>query len=76
MEMEGPSYKVDRDEMALAVRTYRLRNGLTQRALGSKFGLSRYTIMTIEAGKEVHWTTAYKVFASLAEALKEEGGKV
>lgn len=76
MEQHGPTYQVNQDEMALAVRTYRARNGLSQAALGNRWGLSRYTIMNVENSKKVHWITAYKIFASLAEDLKKEGGNV
>lgn len=74
MVQEGPTYQVNKDEMALAVKTYRLRNGLTQRALGDKWHISRYTIMAVEAGKNISWMMAYKIFAALAADLRQEGG--
>lgn len=75
MEAVGPTYQANMEEMALAVRTYRIRQGLTQDALAKQWGLSRYTIMRVENAKKVHWQTAYKIFASLSDGLREEGGK-
>ena len=74
MSPVGVGYEADRQEMARALTTYRMRNGLTQQEAGEKMGVSRYTIMRVEGAKEVHWRTAYRIFAALSELLRQEGG--
>lgn len=66
---------LDKNEFALALKTYRLRAGLTQQQLGEQWGVSRYTIMRAEAGRDITWTTAYRLFAHLSKALRQEGGE-
>lgn len=64
----------DKNEVALALKTWRLRQGLTQKQLGARWGLSRYTIMRAEAAKDITWEMAYKIFAKLSAELQKEGG--
>ena len=73
MEPKGLAMDVNRQEFALALKTWRLRNGLTQRQAGERFGCSRYTIIRAESGRNVTWETAYRLFAKLAHELKKEG---
>lgn len=73
MEPKGLAMDVNRQEFALALKTWRLRNGLTQRQAGERFGCSRYTIIRAESGRNVTWETAYRLFAKLAQELKKEG---
>lgn len=68
----GLAMDADRNQFALALKTWRLRSGLSQQEVASKWGTSRYTIMNCENAKPVSWPTAYKIFANLAKALKEE----
>lgn len=64
---------VDRQDFALALKTWRLRSDLTQEEAGRRLGgVSRFTIMRAEAGKPVTWETAYKLFAKLANQLEIE----
>ena len=63
---------VDKNEFALALKTWRLRQGLTQRQVGERFGCSRYTVMRAENAKEVTWEMAYRLFAKLANELRKE----
>ena len=72
-ESKGREMTFDRDAFALELKTYRLRQGLTQRQLGDKWGLSRYTIMRAELAKNLTWESAYRLFARLSQELKEEG---
>lgn len=74
MKAKGLEMEVDREEFALALKTWRLRNGLTQKQVGQMWGVSRYTIIRAEAGKCITWESAYKLFAKLAGELKKEGG--
>lgn len=68
----GLSMDVDRESVALAIKTYRLRNNLTQEALARRWGVSRWTIWRAEQGTAISWQVAYRMFARLSEALREE----
>lgn len=70
----GRELEVDRDRVALEVKKYRLRHQLTQRQLGEKWGLSRYTIIRVENAQNLSWEIAYKIMARLTDTMREEGG--
>lgn len=72
MKPKGLEMDVDKNEFALALKTWRLRSGLTQREAGQRFGVSRYTIMKAENAKNVTWEMAYRLFAKLAVELRKE----
>lgn len=72
MKPNGLEMDVDKNEFALALKTWRLRSGLTQREVAQKFGVSRYTIMKAENAKNVTWEMAYRLFAKLAVELRKE----
>lgn len=72
MKPQGLTMDVDKNEFALALKTWRLRQGLTQRQVGEMFGCSRYTVMRAENAKEVTWEMAYRLFAKLANELRKE----
>lgn len=72
MERVGLTLDIDKEAFAVALKTWRLRNGLTQAQAGEKWGLSRYTIMRAESGKDITWQTAYRMFARLSEELRKE----
>lgn len=72
MKPNGLEMDVDKNEFALALKTWRLRSGLTQREAGQRFGVSRYTIMKAENAKNVTWEMAYRLFAKLAVELRKE----
>lgn len=74
MELRGLEMDVDKEQFALALKTWRLRQGLTQSQVGEKWGCSRYTIMRAESAKNITWEMAYKMFAKLAVELQKEGG--
>ena len=73
MKPNGLEMDVDKNEFALALKTWRLRSGLTQQQVGERFGCSRYTIMRAENAKQVTWEMAYRLFAKLAQELRKEG---
>lgn len=73
MKSQGLTMEVDKNEFALALKTWRLRHALTQRQLATKWGCSRYTIMRAENGKAVTWEMAYRLFARLSDELRKEG---
>jgi transcriptional regulator with XRE-family HTH domain len=71
-EERGIDMEVDKESFALALKTWRLRQGLTQREVGERWGCSRYTIMRAEKAKNITWEQAYRLFAHLAQELKKE----
>lgn len=72
MKAKNLRMECDKNEFALALKTWRLRSALTQRQAGDIFGVSRYTIMRAEAAKNLTWEMAYKLFARLSEQLVKE----
>lgn len=72
MKQKGLTMETDKNEFALALKTWRLRSGLTQQQAGEKFGCSRYTIMRAENAKNVTWEMAYRLFAKLSKELSKE----
>lgn len=72
MKPIGLEMTADRNDFALALKTWRLRSGLTQRQVAQMFKCSRYTIMDAENGKKVSWEMAYRLFARLADELRKE----
>lgn len=71
-KQNGLELDADRESVALAIKTYRLRHGLTQAALAKRWGCSRWTIMRIEKAEGISWEMAYRAFARLSEELREE----
>lgn len=72
MERKGLEMDVDKQEFAMALKTWRLRQNLTQEELGKRWGCSRFTIIRAERAKDVTWEMAYKLFAKLAGELEKE----
>lgn len=72
MERKGLEMDVDQQEFAMALKTWRLRQGLTQEELGKRWGCSRFTIIRAERAKDVTWEMAYRLFARLAIELENE----
>lgn len=76
MKVKGLAMECDRNEFALALKTWRLRAGLSQTAAARRFGCSRYTIMRAEAGKLITWEMAYKLFNRLTHELEAERDEI
>lgn len=72
MKPQGLAMDVDRQQFALALKTWRLRANLTQKEVGERWGTSRYTIMKAERAAGISWEQAYKLFAHLSEELRKE----
>lgn len=70
----GLEMEIDKQEFALALKTWRLRQDLTQREVGKRWGCSRFTIMRAESGKDITWEMAYRLFAKLSQELQKEAG--
>lgn len=73
IEQRGLGMEVDKEAFAMALKTWRLRQGLTQAQVGERWGCSRYTILRAEGAKNITWMMAYKMFAKLSEELRKEG---
>lgn len=73
MERNGLRMETDREQFAMALKTWRLRSGLTQGQVAAAWHCSRYTILRAERAKQISWTMAYRLFAHLAEELRKEG---
>lgn len=68
LERQGTDLVTNREDFAIAVKTWRVRHGMTQRELAKASGLSRFTIMRVErASRETSWITVYKLFNYMAE---------
>lgn len=72
MKQNGLSMEADKNEFALALKTWRLRKGLTQSQVAASWGCSRYTIMRAENARQVTWEMAYRLFAKLSDELRKE----
>lgn len=72
MKPNGLQMDVNKQEFALALKTWRLRNGLTQKKVAEMWNCSRWTIMRAEAAKNLTWEMAYKMFAKLSHELTKE----
>lgn len=73
MKREGLEMKMDKEAFAMALKTWRLRQGLTQKQVGERWGCSRFTIMRAENTQAVSWEHAYRLFAKLSAELEKEG---
>lgn len=73
MKRNGLTMETDREEFAMALKTWRLRSGRSQDEVAQAWNCSRYTILRAEKAKPISWTMAYRLFAHLARELKEEG---
>lgn len=72
MKAKGLTMECDRQEFALALKTWRLRAGLTQSAAARRWGVSRFTIMRAEAARQITWEMAYRLFNQLSHELENE----
>lgn len=73
MKRQGLEMEINQQDFAMALKTWRLRQGLTQSEVGKRWGCSRFTIIRAERAKNVTWEMAYKLFAKLAGELEKEG---
>lgn len=72
IKRRGLTMETDAQELAVSLKTYRVRNGFTLPQLGKMWGTSRYTLMRIEAAKHVSWVTMYKIANQLIQAIQNE----
>jgi len=74
IERKGNTLEIDREEVGLELVKWRLRQGLTQQELAQQWGMSRYTIIRAEKGKNVSWQFAYAIWSKLSQELRKEAG--
>lgn len=72
IKRQGLEMEINQQDFAMALKTWRLRQGLTQQEVGKRWGCSRFTIIRAERAKNVTWEMAYKLFAKLAGELEKE----
>jgi len=72
MKAKGLTMICDREEFALALKTWRLRAGITQAAAARRWGVSRFTIMRAEHARPITWEMAYRLFNQLSHELEHE----
>lgn len=58
--------------LAFALKTWRLRNGLSQAVAGKLLGCSRSTICRAESGCKLTWELAIKMLTKNSEELRNE----
>lgn len=57
----------DMESFAFSLIMWRARHGYTQKDLAAKAGVSRHTVMRVEAAKDtVGWQSIYKLFRVVA----------
>lgn len=72
MKQDGLTMEVDREQFAMALKTWRIRSNKTQRQVAELWNVSRFTIMRAEAAKPLTWEMAYRLFARLSAELANE----
>lgn len=76
MQRQGLAMEVDREKFAMALKTWRLRQGLTQQQVGDRWKCSRFSILRAEGAKPITWEMAYRLFACLSDELEKEAAQV
>ena len=76
MKAKNLTMECDRKEFALAVKTWRLRAGLTQQQVARRWGVSRFTIMRAERARALTWEMAYRLFNKLSYELEHEHDEI
>lgn len=69
MHPVGARMEADVEKFALALKTWRIRQGLTQRQAAAQMGVSRDSILRAENQRSISWETAYRIFIHLSEHI-------
>lgn len=69
---EGLSMQMDREQFAVALKTWRIRQGYTQTQVAQRWQTSRFTIIKAEHAGSLSWEMAYRLFARLSQELERE----
>lgn len=70
------SLGIEREKLGFELAKWRVRQGLSQRQLAERWGMSRYSILRAERGKSVGWQFTYAISAKLAAELRKESGNL
>ena len=70
--VNGLQLEIDRQEFALALKTWRLRQALTQKQVADRWGTNRFIIIKAENAQQISWESAYKLFNALSKELRNE----
>lgn len=66
------SVDIDRKEFALELKTWRLRQELTQQQVADRWGVARFLITRAECAHPLSWARAYRLFNHLSKELRNE----
>lgn len=69
---EGLTMQMDREQFAVALKTWRIRQGYTQIQVAQRWQTSRFSIIKAEKGQQLSWEMAYRLFARLSTELERE----
>lgn len=69
---KGLQLEIDRQEFALALKTWRLRQALTQKQVAARWNTNRFIIIKAENAQPMTWESAYKLFNALSKELSNE----
>lgn len=72
LRQEGTQLDADRQQFALALKTWRIRMHYTQEQAARLVGCSRWTIIRAEQAKDISWQAMYRIFAFLSVELQRE----
>lgn len=72
MTRRGLVMDANAEELAMSLKTFRLRQGLTQEQLAGRWGCSRWTIIRLEQCKRVSWETTYRIYNQLVKDMTKE----
>lgn len=72
MKADGLEMDTNRQQFALAVKTWRLRQNLTQREVAERWDMSRRSIIRAENGQPMSWEQTYRMFVALSDELRKE----
>lgn len=59
--------EIDRNEMALAIKTWRAEKRMTQQQLADALGIHRATLSKAENGQVINWLVAYRIYNYLQQ---------
>lgn len=76
IKRKGSKIEINRDDLAVELKMYRCKRGLTQRQLADEWGVSRWSILRTEAAEEVSIGLTILIYSRLTECLRKqtEGG--
>lgn len=71
-KQKGLELEINRENLAMELKKYRLRRGLTQQELAAIWNTNRWVIIRAEGAKSLSWEQAYKIFYLLNKSIQNE----